>query len=221
LARHATELHSKEREYEASLAKKDAKLEKLVKKHIGEMDEGVAKHRAELRKTEVDNAAMMAIKDVALEELDKTRLAEHEQCQAAKDALEEKYKTDTDCITAAMSKQVFPCGRCSTLRYTAPHCTTLQHTAAHCSTLQNTAAHCNTLQCTATHRNATQHTATHRNTLQHTRCAMSSQLSKGIACSRYILAMGWLRLVGSIKLQVSFAEYCLLHRALLQKRPII
>jgi len=33
--------------------------------------------------------------------------------------------------------------------------------------------------------------------------------------------MGWLRLVGSIKLQVSFAEYRLFYRALLQKRPII
>jgi len=33
--------------------------------------------------------------------------------------------------------------------------------------------------------------------------------------------MGWLRLVGSLKWQVSFAEYCLFYRALLQKRPII
>jgi len=33
--------------------------------------------------------------------------------------------------------------------------------------------------------------------------------------------MGWLELVGSIKLQVSFAEYRLFYRALLQKRPII
>jgi len=33
--------------------------------------------------------------------------------------------------------------------------------------------------------------------------------------------MGWLRLVGSLKLQVSFAEYRLLYRALLQKRLII
>jgi len=33
--------------------------------------------------------------------------------------------------------------------------------------------------------------------------------------------MGWLRLVGSLKLQVSFAEYRLFNRALLQKRPII
>jgi len=31
----------------------------------------------------------------------------------------------------------------------------------------------------------------------------------------------WLRLVGSLKLQVSFAEYRLFYRALLQKRPII
>jgi len=50
-------------------------------------------------------------------------------------------------------------------------------------------------------------------------------------CSRSVLrcgcsgcdtaTMGWLRLVGSLKLQVSFAEYCLFYRALLQKRPII
>jgi len=33
--------------------------------------------------------------------------------------------------------------------------------------------------------------------------------------------MGWLRSVGSIKLQVSFAEYRLFYRALLQKRPTI
>jgi len=35
------------------------------------------------------------------------------------------------------------------------------------------------------------------------------------------IGMGWLRLVGSLKWQVSFAEYCLFYRALLQKRPII
>ena len=33
--------------------------------------------------------------------------------------------------------------------------------------------------------------------------------------------MGWLRSVGSIKSQVSFAEYSLFCRALLQKRPLI
>jgi len=33
--------------------------------------------------------------------------------------------------------------------------------------------------------------------------------------------MGWLLSVGSIKLYVSFAEYCLFNRALLQKRPVI
>jgi len=38
---------------------------------------------------------------------------------------------------------------------------------------------------------------------------------------RHDSIMGWLRLVGSIKLQVSFAEYCLFYRAFLQKRPII
>ena len=33
--------------------------------------------------------------------------------------------------------------------------------------------------------------------------------------------MGWLRSVGSLKLKVSFAEYSLFYRALLEKRPII
>jgi len=37
----------------------------------------------------------------------------------------------------------------------------------------------------------------------------------------YESCMGWLALVGSLKLQASFAEYRLFHRALLQKRPII
>ena len=42
------------------------------------------------------------------------------------------------------------------------------------------------------------------------------------AASRMVLTtMGWLRLVGSLELQVSFAEYCLFDRAILPKRPII
>jgi len=36
-----------------------------------------------------------------------------------------------------------------------------------------------------------------------------------------VCGTGWLRLVGSLKLQVSFAEYRLFNRAHLQKRPII
>jgi len=35
------------------------------------------------------------------------------------------------------------------------------------------------------------------------------------------IGMGWLRLVDSLKLQVSFAEYRQFYRALLQKRPIV
>jgi len=33
--------------------------------------------------------------------------------------------------------------------------------------------------------------------------------------------MGWLRLVGSLQLYVSFAEHSLFYRALLQKRAIV
>jgi len=35
-----------------------------------------------------------------------------------------------------------------------------------------------------------------------------------------IFVMGWLRLVGSLKLDISFAEYSLCYRSLWQKRPI-
>ena len=40
-------------------------------------------------------------------------------------------------------------------------------------------------------------------------------------CIAQTLPMGWLRLVGALKLCVSFAEYSLFYRALLQKRPTI
>jgi len=49
---------------------------------------------------------------------------------------------------------------------------------------------------------------------------ISKNLSRG-TWSKSRCGMGWLRLVGSLKLQVSFAEYRLFCRALLQKRPII
>jgi len=40
-------------------------------------------------------------------------------------------------------------------------------------------------------------------------------------CRMHSTYMGWLQLVGSLKLQISCAEYTLFYRALLQKRPII
>jgi len=41
-----------------------------------------------------------------------------------------------------------------------------------------------------------------------------------VSAEPYVHAMGWLRLVGSSKLYVSFAEYNLFYRALLHKRSI-
>ena len=101
------------------------------------------------------------------------------------------------------------------MHYAATHRNTLQHTAIHCSTLQHTAAHCNTLQHTATLCNTLQHTAAHCNTLQHAIFSRRQVLVPLDVC------MGWLRWVGASKLQVSFAEYRLFDRALLQKRPTI
>jgi len=40
-------------------------------------------------------------------------------------------------------------------------------------------------------------------------------------CIFWVRIMVWLRLVGSLRLQVSFAEHRLFYRALLQKKPII
>ena len=40
-------------------------------------------------------------------------------------------------------------------------------------------------------------------------------------CTHAVCLMGWLRLVGSLKLYVSFLEYHLFYGALLQKRPTI
>ena len=47
------------------------------------------------------------------------------------------------------------------------------------------------------------------------------KLNVGDSNIRCYVAMGWLRLVGSVKLQVFCTEYSLFYRALLQKRPVI
>jgi len=59
---------------------------------------------------------------------------------------------------------------------------------------------------------------THIYTHTHTHTHIYIYVSRG---GRVGYVMGWLRSVGSIKLYVSFAEYFLFYRALLQKRPII
>jgi len=48
------------------------------------------------------------------------------------------------------------------------------------------------------------------------RASTSASESAVVCCG-----MGWLRLLGSLKFWVSLAEYSLLYKALLQKRPII
>ena len=51
-------------------------------------------------------------------------------------------------------------------------------------------------------------------------CACARARARACACEK-VNDVGWLRLVGSLKLKVSFAEYRLFYKALLQKRPII
>jgi len=57
-----------------------------------------------------------------------------------------------------------------------------------------------------------------------TTCVHKDILRSQLCCDhsgQHSCTMRWLRLVGSIKLQVSFAEYSLFYRALLRKRPVI
>jgi len=90
---------------------------------------------------------------------------------------------------------------------------------------QNIATHCNTLHhCASEQRAVTLEKVVlsyAHNTLQHS-VQVSSRLCLLRSCiDLWSSVMGWLRSVGSIKLYVSFAEYCLFYRSLLQKRPVI
>jgi len=74
--------------------------------------------------------------------------------------------------------------------------------AVRCSALQYVALRCSALRCVAEP------------------CSVLRQVAPGELLA-FFLGMGWLRLVGSLKLRVSFAEYRLCYRALLQKTRII
>jgi len=79
-------------------------------------------------------------------------------------------------------------------------------------------------------RHASTHTFIHAHTRVHTQKSLfcSPRILFWSACLNvhaylYVMyiCMGWLRLVGSFKLYVSFTEYSLFYRTLLQKRPMI
>ena len=85
-------------------------------------------------------------------------------------------------------------------------CSSMKAACNHCSTLQHTALHCNTLQ----------HTSTHFNTLQHT--IKTTHVNAALNLNH---TMGWLNLVGSIKLRVSFTKEPYKRDNMLQEGPII
>ena len=73
-----------------------------------------------------------------------------------------------------------------------------------------------------THTNESWHT--YKWVMAHIRMSHGTHINESWHTYEWVLMihpMGWLRLVGSIKLPVSFPEYSLFYRALLQKRPII
>ena len=133
------------------------------------------------------------------------------------------------------------------MQHTVTHCNALQHTATHCNTPQHTATHCHTLQHAATHCNSdVLYPSYIIRYVFHLDIFYLSVYSEHIGMYtptilvgpwKYIIryafhldillphiqrgVMEWIRLVGSSKLQVSFAEYPLCYRALLQKRPVI
>ena len=66
-----------------------------------------------------------------------------------------------------------------------------------------------------------QHSATHCKTHRHPVDMCNIQTSISPSSTYREFGMGWLQSVASTKFEVSFAEYRLFYRALLQKRPII
>jgi len=92
-----------------------------------------------------------------------------------------------------------------------------------CSTvfIQSVAVCCRVLQCLCSGYCATAHLAVCCSVLQCVAMPLLCLLSHFTGCARLVRGMGWLQSVGSINLYVSFAEYHLFNRALLQKRPII
>ena len=140
---------------------------------------------------------------------------------------------------------------CNTPQHTATHRNTPQHTTTPCNTLRHTATHCIhagfRVTCTVCHMEiSTRDTRTHTRTRTSTRTCTSWHDSSTHTChvfcfldGRQILriydmtqkitratclvqtCMGWLWLVGSIKLQVSFAKEPYKGDNILQKRPII
>ena len=78
----------------------------------------------------------------------------------------------------------------------------------------HTYTHTHIHTCARTHTHVHTYTYIHIHTYTHTH-------THTFSADNVDAGMGWLRLVGSIKLQVSFAEYSLFYMSLLQKRHII
>ena len=110
---------------------------------------------------------------------------------------------------------------CSVLQCAAVCCSVLQCAAVWCSVVQCGAVCCSVLQCVAVCCSVLQRSieSIPMNQASFTKGKQNRETEK--TKQRLVTNMGWLHSVGSIKLQVSFAEYHLFYRALLQKRPKI
>ena len=113
------------------------------------------------------------------------------------------------------------------LQHTATHCNTLQHTATHCNALQH-ATHCNTLQHTTTTAlsmpavlSTPNNTLQHTSTLYNTHCNTHCNTQCNTHCNGGVQTIHFgVRVWKSVRqCRTLFSER--IHRALLQKRPII
>ena len=136
----------------------------------------------------------------------------------------------------------------NTLQHAATHCNTLQHTGRHMGS-DDPLAHFNqlllqgVLQCVAMCCSVLQRVAVYcsmlgaNDTLAHFNQLLLQGALKGVAVCCIVLqcvtvcwvsttlcltsTTGWLRLAGSLKVQISVAEYCLFDGAFLQTRQLI
>ena len=107
---------------------------------------------------------------------------------------------------------------CSAVQCVAVYCSAVQCVAVCCSAVQCVAVCCSAVQCVAVCCSAVQCVAVCCSAVQCVAAIYTRQMQIYMKADAdiYKIHMWWLQLVGSIKLQVSFAEHRLFCRVLLQ-----
>jgi len=113
------------------------------------------------------------------------------------------------CVAVCCSVWQCVAVRGSAWQCVAMHCSALHCVAVRCSALQYVAVRCSALQCVAVRYRV----------MQNFNSICGSTLRVSLSCPESVY-MGWLQLVGSLKLYVAFAEEPNKRDDILRKKPI-